>query len=37
VNGHASIQVGLNVPDGIYVLSLQSASSNLVKRILIRK
>lgn len=37
MNGQASAQIRLNVPDGIYILSLQGESSTLTKRILIRK
>ena len=37
VDGNLSQQVSLNVPDGIYILSLQGESSNLTKRLLIRK
>jgi hypothetical protein len=37
VEGSNAIQIGLNVPDGIYILSLQGESGTLTKRILIRK
>lgn len=37
VDGNASLQVDLNVPDGMYILHLQGDNATLTKRILIHK
>ena len=37
VDRHLSSRISLNVPDGIYILSLQGENTSLVRRILVRK